>query len=153
MANNEAIITNTMLSNATIRNWSRLNYTEDGRLSSRANKRLSQKYITPVEYFSNCNNLTKIQDIVSIILKNRYSIEDSIFSLAINLLSRENILYSSHVQKVLGEYEWKQCYDLLSFQLPLDEIDVLGSVYQCLLNEGEKIQKGHIIHHQKSQKV
>ena len=142
MANNEAIITNTMLSKATVRNWSRLNCTEDGRLSSRANKRLSQKYITPLEYFSNCNNVTKIQDIVSIILKNRYSIEDSIFSLAINLLSRENILYGSHVQKVLGEYEWKQCYDLLSVQLPLDEIDVLGSVYQCLLNEGEKNTKG-----------
>lgn len=142
MANNEATITNTMLSKATVRNWSRLNYTEDGRLSSRANKRLSQKYITPSEYFSNCNNVTRIQDVVSIILKNRYSINDSIFSLAINLLSRENILYKSHVQRVLDEYKWKQCYDLLNVQLPLDELDVLGSVYQCLLNEGEKNTKG-----------
>lgn len=142
MANNEAIITNTMLSKATVRNWSRLNYTKEGRLSSRANKRLSQKYITPSEYFSNCNNVTRIQDVVSIILKNRYSINDSIFSLAINLLSRENILYNSHVQRVLEEYKWKQCYNLLSVQLPLDELDVLGSVYQCLLNEGEKNTNG-----------
>ncbi len=142
MANNEAVITNIMLSKATVRNWSRLNYAGDGRLSSRANKRLSQKCITPSEYFSNCNNVTRIQDVVSIILKNRYSIIDSIFSLAINLLSRENILYSSHVQRVLDEYKWKQCFDLLNIELPLDELDVLGSVYQCLLNEGEKNTKG-----------
>lgn len=142
MDNNEASIANTLLSNATVRNWSRLNYTEDGRLLSRANKRLSQKYIIPSEYFSNYNNIAKIQNVVSIILKNHYLIGDSIFSLAINLLSRENILHHSHVQKVLSEYKWKQYYDLSNIQLPLDELDILGSVYQCLLNEGEKNKKG-----------
>lgn len=142
MSNSEVIITNSLLSNATIRNWSRLYCTVDGKLSSRANKRLSKKYITPIEYFSNFNNVARIQDIIAIILERHFTIADSIFSLAINLLSCEGILYRNHVQKVLSEYKLKQHNELLDIQLPSDEFDILGSVYQCLLTEGEKNLKG-----------
>ncbi|MGN0803959.1 MAG: N-6 DNA methylase [Candidatus Coproplasma sp.] len=142
MSNIESITANSILSYATVRNWSRLNSDKTGRLSSRANKRLSTKRITPTEYFSNCNNITDIQGIATTILEKGYSIADSIFSLAINLLSRENILNHPHVQKVLNEYKL-ECYtDLKNIKLPCDEPDILGSIYQCLICEGEKNLKG-----------
>ena len=47
-----------------------------------------------------------------------------------------------HVQKVLSDYDFKIHEDLLNFEIPTDERDLLGIVYQSVLTEGEKNQKG-----------
>ena len=56
--------TNNQVSEATKRNWEKLGVnTTEGKLVSRANKRLSTKCITPLEYFDSRLNIKKIESI------------------------------------------------------------------------------------------
>jgi len=133
---------NSIISDATRRNWNRLGTNAGNKLMSRANKRLSSKLILPIEYFSNIANAKSIQEFVKIVLSNHWEIEDVILSVAINLLKRKNIYERKHVQKVIHSIDAKEIPDIENCQLPSDEMDVLGLVYQSLMFEGDKNQKG-----------
>lgn len=130
---------NTLISNATMRNWSRLAYSATTKLNSRANKKLSKKVIVPTEYFSNINNLELVGNILECIRQLDFDIFDALYSLSINLLTKYNLIDKPHVQQTLSEYKkYRLRNELLSISLPDDEKDILGIIYQCLLSEGEK---------------
>ena len=138
MPNTEPHI-NTLISNATMRNWIRLNYSAASKLNSRANKKLSRKEIVPTEYFSNKNNIELVGNILQCIRQLHLDIFDALYSLAINLLTKRNLIDKPHVQKTLSEYQKRRLSnELLSVSLPDDEKDILGIIYQSLLSEGEK---------------
>lgn len=130
---------NTLISNATMRNWSRLNYSANTKLNSRANKKLSKKIIVPIEYFSNANNVKVVENIIEKVRQSNCDIFDAMYSLSINLMKKQNLIDKLHIQQTIGEYQNRNLIKaLLNVFLPNDEKDILGIIYQCLLSEGEK---------------
>lgn len=129
---------NDLISNATKNNWKRIG-TNNNKLKSRANKKLSDKNIVPVEYFDDKNNINKVIDFIKYIKENNYNISDVLYSLSIKLLKNKNILDKSNVKEVLKEYSNK-VIDIPD--IPLNERDILGIVYQSFINEGNKNIKG-----------
>lgn len=127
------------VSKATLRNWKKLKTRSAGRLTTRANKRRSKNRVLPLEYFSNDNNITFVQNMLEYIDDNKIDIVSAIFSLGIGLLSRAGILEKQHVLNALNEYTHIDILDeLVEVDLPDDEFDILGLLYQSYLYEGEK---------------
>ncbi len=126
-----------LISIATKRNWDKLHPETNGNLMSRANKRLSQKTIIPVEYITKLEHLEKIVKILDVCSNCHWNNSEILYSLGINLLSKAGILDCSHVKSVLEQYNYRIIPDLLEYYLP-QEFDLLGLLYQCLLHEGEK---------------
>ena len=145
-------ISKTTISEATSRNWKRLHSNGSGRLMSRANKQLSTKTIVPIEYFSNKENVADIQRFVSYCKEQNYKVEEVVYSVGVKLLKEAGILENEHVAAVLkatkipefSEHsERSEFSNSLSLPpLPSDETDLLGLLYQCFLQEGEKNRKG-----------
>lgn len=132
-----------MISDATKRNWLKLHYNGDEKLKSRANKRLSEKSVLPVEYFSNKNNVTVIQQFVRFCKNHHFDVADVIFSVGMNLLSEKKHL--CNIEKILPQKLRDKCRlvpEVFEYQLPKDENDILGLLYQMFMNEGEKNRKG-----------
>lgn len=151
------MIGDSIISRATKQNWRRLgvlqntncnsteklkNSTQTPKLVSRANKKLSQKNIIPVEYFCCVKNIAKIQTLIDLIIAKHYNIEDCLYSFALNLLTKKQILHRKNTQTVLKDFEFKVHKDLLELDLPQNESDILGIIYQCFLREGEKNKAG-----------
>lgn len=127
------------ISNATIRNWGKLHTQSTGRLTTRANKRKSKKRILPAEYISDKDNVAFIQTTLDYIDENSTDIMSAIFSLGINLLKKKNLYEKPHVTSVLDEYtDIEIIDDLSSTDLPTNEFDILGLIYQSYLQEGKK---------------
>lgn len=127
------------ISNATARNWEKLNTKSDERLTTRANKRKSKKRVLPLEYFINKHNVSFVQKVLDYIDDNRLDIMSAIFSLGISLLKREGLYEKQHVATVLSEYADIRIIDeLVAVNLPNDEFDILGLLYQSYLQEGKK---------------
>lgn len=127
-----------LISNATAKNWKRLKTDGSVRLTSRANKRCSKKKILPEECLLNRSNLAFVRRLVTLIEEERCKIEEAIYSLAVALLRQKGILKKEHVQQVLQKYEIVEIEKLSSLDLPQDEFDLLGVIYQSLRSEGEK---------------
>ena len=126
-------------SNATLVNWEKLNTKTAGRLTTRANKRKSKKRVLPMEYISNKDNIAFVQNILDFLDENSVDISSAILSLGISLLKRENIFNHRHVADVLEEYTDITVIDeLVAANLPTDEFDILGLIYQSYLQEGKK---------------
>ncbi len=132
----------TAISIATARNWARLNTDISQRLTTRANKRHSMQTFLPLEYFSDENNISTIEEIVKYILNNKIDIFSAIYSIAINKLVTANIYNLSHVQKTLSDYHIVPNDYLLNMKYPSNERDLLGLIYQSISLEGEKNKKG-----------
>ncbi len=143
------------ISKATKRNWERLNLTEEEialKLTSRANKSFSKKHIIPKEYFSDKSNIKIVKNLLEYISQKNISIENAIYNLVINHLLKyklitikDNKIDSSnkHLKKILSEFKKNKLNkELLNFNLPNNEIDILGIIYQCLMQEGSKNKKG-----------
>lgn len=133
---------NHVISEATRRNWIRLNTTENSRLTKRANKRLSSKKIVPVEYFTNKDNQNSVLGILSALDDSNYSITDVLCTVAENLFDSAGILNHANVQIILSEYPYKKVESLLDLEIPKDETDLLGIIYQSSMLEGIKNQNG-----------
>lgn len=127
------------ISDATLRNWEKLNTGTNGRLTTRANKRKSKKRVLPMEYISNEDNIAFIQNTLDYIDENSIDIMSAILSLGISLLKKANIYNHWHVKTTLEEYASIAVIDeLVSSNLPTDEFDILGLIYQSYLQEGKK---------------
>ena len=111
-----------IVSQATKQNWHKLNIKKKGKLTTRANKRLSQKNIMPMEYFYNVNNKKNIEVLLCIIKKEKWNITSVLLSLGINLLKKANLYQKKHVQKVLSTYPNEVIPQLVEYPLPTDEI-------------------------------
>lgn len=133
---------NNNVSAATIRNWNKLNTNTENRLTSRANKCMSKKRFVPVEYFSDESNVKIIQNAIDILSKDEYDTVDIIYSIAIYLLNKKNILNKKHVKKVLMDYSFNPIHQVNNIEWPDNERDLLGIVYQSLQFEGSKNKKG-----------
>ena len=140
-----------LISQATKSNWQRLGVNDKEiktRLSKRANKRFSVKKFIPLEYLSDSNNLAIIEEIVDC----KKDIQSVIYSLALNLLvsnglitykNGEIISENPYIYKIFEEFGNVQpLNNLLELTLPDNERDFLGVVYQSMLQEGMKNQKG-----------
>ena len=166
LSQQKALNFNAFISNATRQNWRRLGLLDENKvavnqakfstnkflankanfnanklkskLTTRANKKLSTKFIIPTEYFCNAQNIAKIQGIVEYISLKNYTISNALYSLGLNLLQDKNLAHKPHTKKVLSDYAFECHSDLLALTLPNDESDILGLIYQCLLSEGEK---------------
>ena len=134
-------MTNT-ISYATRRNWDKLNTSGSGKLTQRANKRMSKKRFIPIEYLSDSSNAEKLQKILDDIFISNYAVESVIYSLAVSLLKSKNIFDKKNVQNVLSEYSFELNEAIETYDWPTNERDLLGMVYQCLMFEGEKNEKG-----------
>ena len=143
------------ISSATKNNWDKLNLSEEeklSKLSKRANKQNSQKNIIPVEYFKNKRNIKLVTNILDYVNKKNLPIEDVIYNLAMNILSKNEFveivlnrvytgnLYITEIIEEYGVYYLDET--LLKYNLPFDEPDILGIIYQSLLKEGKKNAKG-----------
>ena len=127
------------ISDATRRNWNKLNTNLEGRLTSRANKRESARRILPIEYFTNKDNITLINSLLDSIDEQNHNIFSVIFSLAINMLRKNNLDAKDHVIRVLSDYKSTNAIDYyITLPLPEDENDFLGLLYQSYLKEGKK---------------
>lgn len=127
------------VSNATIRNWAKLNTDGIGRLTSRANKRNSQKRIIPMEYVSHSENIAFVQRILDLIDEQELNISSVILSLGISLLKRSRLYEKEHVLSVLEMYKEIPVYpELETINIPHNEFDILGLIYQSYIQEGKK---------------
>lgn len=127
------------ISNATVKNWKKLNTQTVGRLTARANKRKSKKRVLPLEYISNKENIAFVQNLLDYIDENNWDIMAVAFSLGISLLKRAGIYESRHVTATLSEYsDIAVIDDLTVMDLPNNEFDILGLIYQSYLQEGKK---------------
>lgn len=127
------------ISDATIRNWRKLNIKSTNRLTARANKRKSLKRVVPLEYVSNKENIAFVQTILEYIDENNIDIMSAILSLGISLLKNAGIYKKQCVAATLNDYSNIPIIDnLVTVSLPDDEFDILGLIYQSFLQEGKK---------------
>ena len=133
---------NNDISDATKQNWKRLKTQSTGRLTNRANKKKSEKRVIPVERCSNPLTENFIAILASKIELGQFSIESVLFSLCLNLFIRNDISNSSQAARFLKEYAGISVIkEFINIDIP-SEFDILGTIYQSLLSEGEKNQKG-----------
>lgn len=129
------------ISTATQRNWQRLNVNEKSRLTKRANKTRSDKQIIPLEYFLDKSNIAVFNKLLEIIKAQKYELHSLLYSVAINLLEKANVLNKNNVQIVLQAYlrqfNCQKIKEICEYKLP-EEFDLLGLIYQSLLSEGQK---------------
>ena len=130
---------NFYISNATVKNWEKLNTKCSERLTARANKKNSSKKFVPIEYFNDKKNIIFVQNLMDYISFRNFDVGSIIFSFAINLLKKLGIYNKSHVRKILNDYpNFEIIQEFLEINLPENEFDILGIIYQSYLNEGKK---------------
>lgn len=136
------------------------------KLITRANKSTSKKYFIPDELLRNPLERNSISRVIEYILKNNIDADVSLFLLSINVLYTEGIIGSEydysyllnhnfnipnkkHLSRILNDWhksldfndENKTALSLLDIELPAVE-DILGIVYQSILEEGKKAKCG-----------
>ena len=132
-----------LISNATALNWKRLQTKPEGRLTSRANKRRSLKKFLPKEYFVDKGNIPFVKNLLELIETEQADIYSVIFSLGVNLLKKQGIYSKPHVRDTLREYDDVAILkNFLAMELPANEVDILGIIYQACLQEGKKNTRG-----------
>lgn len=134
----------TIISDATRRNWDKLSVNIDNKLKSRANKQKSTKRIIPVEYLLDNDKIGLIKQIIEFHSENR--IQDIIYHVAKELLQNENIHERQSVREILLGFQAEHHVKRLQFKGCIPkfscEEDFLGTLYQALLSEGEKNKRG-----------
>ena len=132
-----------LISAATRRNWDRLKVNhESGKLTSRANKRLSERQFIPVEYMSDCRNIAWLKSLQEEVKAYGWNTADVLYTIGICLLEQKDILKRAHVQAVLDEYTCQELPLCSRSAVPDNEHDLLGLIYQALRTEGEKNRGG-----------
>lgn len=131
------------ISDATRRNWERLGTRPTDRLAARANKSRSQRRILPLEYFSNRRNVDFVRSVLEYAEHCRSGVFDLLLALAARMLKNAGIDVGRNVQRTLGEYSGGKPIPEFPFQdIPGDEFDLLGLIYQSWLREGTKHLRG-----------
>ena len=132
-----------LISDATIRNWSRVGGDVNSKLRTRANKRLSAKHVIPHEYFRSYENVRLAEKITDEACISAAKPCEVIYSLAVELLKQEGNWGRASVRRIMAEYsQWSPKCVTWDLRCPKDEPDWLGIIYQCLLPEGERNEGG-----------
>jgi len=135
------------------------------KLNGRANKSKAERTFIPDEYLKSDSHFDLVSEIIYFIHKNKISTKPSLFLLTLNFLKTNEILASFDIQDIIikkniisnnkqineeikawqsniKESDIKDEYAfLLNCKLPKQR-DVLGFIYQSLLEEGKKSQNG-----------
>ena len=130
------------ISDATRRNWKRLNVAASGRLTGRANKTRSSKKFLPFECFEHKENRARVLKLLAFAETWGYSITDVLCGVAERLFAAAGILDCARVRRVLAEHPHRRIAGFSDADIPSDEPDLLGIVYQASLPEGVKNLKG-----------
>lgn len=134
------------VSNATRRNWERLNASSEGRLQARANKTLSQKRFVPVERVRHGATTAWVETFVAFLLSSGIAIESALYALIVHAFKKHGIDSQKNVRDFLAEYaqyaSLKVVEVLSACALPEDEFDIFGTIYQSYLSEGVKNEQG-----------
>ena len=91
---------NSLVSQTTINNWTRLKTNSKGRLRQRANKTLSTKRVVAANYAQS----KQAMDLLEKVLPYQSHIEDIIYTLCIAKLKAIGIYHLKHVKEVLEPY-------------------------------------------------
>ena len=131
--------TNIFISEATKRNWDKLQHDGNDRLTRRANKSRSQKIITPEGYVM-AGSLPRFVDELR---EANHPIDKLIFSLCAMYLEHNKVSEGSK-QRFFEEYAHCQRVEL---EVPRQILknrqdDWIGFIYQSLTTEGNRILKG-----------
>lgn len=127
------------ISNATARNWNRLNIVpDDCRLTSRANKTHSSKRVMAKNYLNN----PAVTDFCRCFTEYNGRIDALMLGLCIECLRQNKILTKAHVQNFLARFADIPCNTFAFGNIP-DGLfccggDVLGFIYQSILSEGQR---------------
>lgn len=128
------------ISLATSRNWSRLNAKTDGRLTSRANKTESKKKIE-AKMYGNMELDKTIIDKISLI---KSPVGDIMFSLCNLALKANQLANKKHVKSFMQQFiaYFHDCKVSINTNIFYHKADILGYIYQSLLDEGERNKLG-----------
>ena len=131
------------ISNATRQNWKKLGTDPSKkRLCARANKTQSTRLVMPEESISQRNNTSLLHKIAEYIQTNNIPAHKAIFSLATNML-RKKASNSEGKNFFIDKYSYTGADNyLIHLDLPEDEEDILGVIYQAISPEGIRNQKG-----------
>lgn len=138
------------ISKATEKNWNKLNVdAEKKKLEHRANKTMSTKKIIPKELFKNSKNIKIIKNYIEYINEHHADadLKKIMRSFCIKWLMENELIDDSFEAKQKNVLDFlnenNDIYlDILKLKLPLDEEDILGILYQCFQNEGDKNRQG-----------
>lgn len=111
---------------------------------------MSEKIIIPLELLNDKNNVKIIKEILNYVNKNyniKKDLEKIMKSFITSWLIQNNLLdknYTSKNENITNFINKNmQIFEqLLEFELPKNENDILGIIYQCLQTEGDKNIKG-----------
>jgi len=120
------------------------------RLNKRANKKNSNLNFIPDEYIENKEIIKFIKDIVANCKENKLQRNKVLYSIIINILKSNKLINHKFISqnKIINQelHWWKEntgnYYEtLLEIKIPKTG-DVLGVIYQSLIDEGQKAQGG-----------
>lgn len=136
-----------LVSKATERNWAKLNVNiSSDKLTSRANKKLSKKSIIPVEYLLHSKNKELLLEALDRILLLNAQTEDIFASLCVVQLKTLVPRFRNKNFQELGEALLGKRFafieEVASIEIPADEFDFLGALYQSVKTEGQKNRSG-----------
>lgn len=138
------------ISSATIRNWQKLAPNLGDKLKSRANKSRSQRTFIPLERIQNKDSVPFIESLF--VLRERFSIAQIMRALCLDAIDKSRAK-KSLARRFLDEYPR---ISELTIVLPEDfdkESDLLGTIYQSLLSEGDKNIRGSYYTTQKTARL
>ena len=137
------------VSEATLRNWEKLGVSKRdhaAKLTSRANKRHSQKVFKPEEYSVNADLLMEIDRIVAYVTDNQIDISIALFLAATNVSPLDsNPFFAEEIKSwnvSIGDIP--KTHAIWFYENPIinTDGDYLGLLYQSLLSEGKKATGG-----------
>lgn len=138
-AGNESV---ELISRATISNWNRIGNNMSGRLTTRANKKLSEKRVIPFEYFSNAKNTVIAEQVIEKFLQMQIEPKALMYSTAIKQFQASRD-HRKATLRLLEDYKsWHDARADEIVRLCSDERDWLGCLYQSILSEGQRNQGG-----------
>ncbi len=147
------------ISEATLRNWKKLNFIDNindidpsiienilkNKTSNRRNKRTSSNSIIPASYINDKRIINLIEKIISI--KNKYtaSVPQILHETIINILNKKKLKVPLDLDKILGtrfsNLNFKEDFQSIKF-IYNDNNDFLGCLYMSLLSVGTKDTNG-----------
>lgn len=130
------------ISEATRRNWARLGTNQNEKLVARANKTKSTKRFIPQERCPNKSVEEWINTLISMSLTQHWEISSVLRSVIEKLFIENHITTKSSYRKFNEEYrDFSLIPEILNLNIP-QAFDLLGTIYQAYLTEGEKNIRG-----------
>ena len=135
---NDAIIERrSIVSEATLLNWERLNAKTDYKLRSRANKTCSEKKVLSIKQCSNKDFKRYIEALTELALP----LGDIIFTLCVRKLENAGVLQQNNAQELLLNKTFRRIDNLPSYDSDTED-DFIGNIYQSMLSEGSRNLQG-----------